>query len=60
MLKCNTVYLTRYQSMKIPVSFRTAYARADKQILVNSGATDNYTLMTNSETGTGNPETGKA
>ena len=28
--------------MKIPVSFRTAYARADKQILVDSGATDNF------------------
>ena len=42
MLKCNTVYLARYQSMKIPVSFRIAYARADKQILVDSGATDNF------------------
>ena len=42
MLKCNTMYLARYQSMKIPVSFRTAYARADKQILVDSGATDNF------------------
>ena len=28
--------------MKIPVSFRTAYTRADKQILVDSGATDNF------------------
>ena len=28
--------------MKIPVSFRTAYARADKNILVDSGATDNF------------------
>ena len=28
--------------MKIPVSFRTAYARADKSILVDSGATDNF------------------
>ena len=42
MLKCNTVYLARYRSMKIPVSFQTAYARADKQILVDSGATDNF------------------
>ena len=42
MLKCNTVYLARYRSMKIPVSFRTAYARADKSILVDSGATDNF------------------
>ena len=28
--------------MRIPVSFRTAYTRADKQILVDSGATDNF------------------
>jgi hypothetical protein len=28
--------------MKIPVSFQTSYARADKQILVDSGATDNF------------------
>ena len=28
--------------MKIPVSFRTAYARANKNILVDSGATDNF------------------
>ena len=28
--------------MRIPVSFRTTYARADKQILVDSGATDNF------------------
>ena len=42
MLKCNTVYLARYQSMRIPVSFRTAYTRANKQILVDSGATDNF------------------
>ena len=41
-LKCNTAYLARYRSMKIPVSFRTMYARADKQILVDSGATDNF------------------
>ena len=41
MLKCNTMYLARYRSIKIPISFRTAYARANKQILVDSGATDN-------------------
>ena len=28
--------------MKIPVSFQTAYARANKNILVDSGATDNF------------------
>ena len=28
--------------MKVPVSFRTAYRRADKIVLVDSGATDNF------------------
>ena len=28
--------------MKIPILFQTAYARADKQILVDSGAMDNF------------------
>ena len=28
--------------MKIPISFQTAYARANKQIPVDSGATDNF------------------
>ena len=41
-LKCKTVYLTKKQSMKIPVSFQTAYRRADKILLVDSGATDNF------------------
>jgi hypothetical protein len=41
-LKCNSVYLTHYRSMKIPVSFQTLYARADKQILVDSRAMDNF------------------
>src|SRR6266404_550870 len=30
------------RSMKVPVSFRTHYAMADKRILVDSGATDNF------------------
>ena len=40
--KCNSVYITKYRSMKVPVSFRTSRAMADKQILVDSGATDNF------------------
>ncbi len=28
--------------MKVPISFRTRYAMADKRILVDSGATDNF------------------
>ena len=42
MLKCKTVYLTKKRSMKVPVSFQTAYRRADKILLVDSGATDNF------------------
>ncbi len=40
--QCNNVYITKYQSMKVPVSFRTHYAMANKRILVDSGATDNF------------------
>jgi hypothetical protein len=39
---CNSVYITRYRSMKVPISFRTLHAMADKNILVDSGATDNF------------------
>ena len=37
-----SVYITRYHSMKVPVSFRTLHATANKTILVDSGATDNF------------------
>jgi hypothetical protein len=41
-LHCNTVYITRYHSMCVPVSIRTSYFMADKKALVDSGATDNF------------------
>jgi hypothetical protein len=41
-LRCNSVYITRYRSMRIPVSIRTSYFMADKQALVDSRATDNF------------------
>jgi hypothetical protein len=41
-LRCNTVYITRYRSMRVPVSIRTSYFMADKKALVNLGATDNF------------------
>jgi hypothetical protein len=41
-LRCNTVYITRYHSMRVPVSIRTSYFMADKKALVDSGATDNF------------------
>jgi hypothetical protein len=41
-LRCNSVYITRYRSMRIPVSIRTSYFMADKRALVDSGATDNF------------------
>ncbi len=40
--RCNNMYITKYRSMKVPVTFRTRYAMADKRILVDSGATDNF------------------
>ncbi len=43
--QCNSVYITKYRSMKIPVSFCTCYAMADKRILVDSGAMDNFILI---------------
>ena len=39
---CNTVYITHYRSMRVPVSIRTHYFMADKKALVDSGATDNF------------------
>jgi hypothetical protein len=41
-LRCNTVYITRYRSMRVPVSIRTSYFMADKKALVDLGATDNF------------------
>jgi hypothetical protein len=41
-LCCNTVYITHYRSMRVPVSIRTSYFMADKKALVDSGATDNF------------------
>src|SRR5258708_3815442 len=40
--KCNSVYITHYRSMHIPVSIHTNYSMADKKALVDSGATDNF------------------
>jgi hypothetical protein len=41
-LRCNSVYITRYRSMRIPVSIRTSYFMAEKRALVDLGATDNF------------------
>ena len=41
-LHCSSVYITRYRSMRIPVSIHTSYFTADKNALVDSGATDNF------------------
>ena len=38
----DSVYIMRYRSMKVPVSFRTSHAMTDKKILVDSGATNNF------------------
>ena len=39
---CKSVHITRYCSLKVPLSFRTLHAVANKNILVDSGATDNF------------------
>jgi hypothetical protein len=36
------MYITRYHSMRVPVSIHTSYFMANKKALVNSGATDNF------------------
>ena len=41
-IRCNTVYITCYRSMHVPVSIHTRYFMADKKALVDSGATDNF------------------
>ena len=41
-LNCNSVYVMRFRSMKVPVSVRTSYNKADIRSLVDSGATDNF------------------
>jgi hypothetical protein len=41
-LRCNTMYITRYRSMHVPVSIHTSYFMADRKALVDSGATDNF------------------
>jgi hypothetical protein len=41
-LHCNSVYILRFRSMKVPISVRTSYSKADLQCLVDSGATDNF------------------
>jgi hypothetical protein len=41
-LRCNSVYVMRFRSMRIPVSVRASYNMADVKALVDSGATDNF------------------
>src|SRR5258708_4678935 len=39
---CNSVIVTHFQSMQIPVSIRMNYTMADIKVLVDSSATDNF------------------
>ena len=39
---CKSVYITKYHSLKVPISFRTLHATANKRIVVDSRATDNF------------------
>ncbi len=37
-----SVYSSKYRSMRIPVLFKSTHATAEREVLVNSGATDNF------------------
>ncbi len=37
-----SVYNSRYKSIRIPVLFETAHATAEREVLIDSGATDNF------------------
>src|SRR6266702_1701412 len=37
-----SVYNSRYKSIRIPVLFKTAHATAEREVLIDSGATDNF------------------
>ncbi len=37
-----SVYNSRYKSIQIPVLFETAHATAEREVLIDSGATDNF------------------
>ena len=41
-LRCNSVYIMRYRSMRVPVSIRASYNMAEIKALVDSRATDNF------------------
>jgi hypothetical protein len=41
-LRCNSAYVLHFRSMKVPISVRTSYSKADLRCLVDSGATDNF------------------
>jgi hypothetical protein len=41
-LHCNSVYVMRFHSMRIPVSVRASYNMADVKALVDLGVTDNF------------------
>src|ERR1700743_994061 len=41
-LRCNSVFITRYRSMHVPVLIRMSCFMADKTALVDSGATNNF------------------
>jgi len=36
------MYSSKYRSMRIPVLFKSAHATAEREVLIDSGATDNF------------------
>src|SRR6201991_3783075 len=41
-INCDSIIMTRFRSLRIPVSIRTSYSMANIKALVDSGATDNF------------------
>src|SRR6201996_6875418 len=39
---CNSVFIMRLRSMKVPITIKTSYKKAEVPSLVDSGATDNF------------------
>jgi hypothetical protein len=48
-LRCNTVYITRYRSMRVPVSIRTSYFMADNVTITRRKTLDSAVMTTRAE-----------
>jgi hypothetical protein len=42
LLNVKSVFTSKYKSLKIPTLIQSLHAKAERQVLVNSGSTDNF------------------